>query len=70
MPLTLSFEAAYVVTTPTTGLSVLQLQWQLNLDSYETAWAMLHTLRRVAVRSEHDILKEKGEMDEAQHRRT
>ncbi len=41
MPLTLWFWAAYLVTTHTPGLSALQLQRQLGLDSYETAWAML-----------------------------
>ena len=61
---------AYVVSTPATGISALQLQCQLSLNSYETAWAILHTLQRATVRSERDILKEKDERDEAQHRRT
>jgi transposase-like protein len=64
MPLTRWFEAAYVVTTHTPGLSALQLQRQLGLNSYETAWAMLHKLRRAMVRPERDALKEKVEVDE------
>jgi transposase-like protein len=64
MPLTRWFEAAYLVTTHTPGLSALQLQRQLGLNSYETAWAMLHKLRRATVRPERDALKEKVEVDE------
>lgn len=64
MPLTLWFWAAYLVTTHTPGLSALQLQRQLGLDSYETAWAMLHKLRRAMVRPDREALKEKVEVDE------
>jgi len=65
MPLRLWFWAAYLVTTHTPGLSALQLQRQLGIDSYETAWAMLHKLRRAMVRCGRDALKEKVEVDEA-----
>jgi transposase-like protein len=65
MPLRLWFWAAYLVTTHTPGLSALQLQRQLGIDSYETAWAMLHKLRRAMVRRGRDALKEKVEVDEA-----
>jgi transposase-like protein len=65
MPLTLWFWAAYLVTTHTPGLSALQLQRQLGIDSYETAWAMLHKLRRAMVRPDREVLKEKVEVDEA-----
>ena len=65
MPLTLWFWAAYLVTTHTPGLSALQLQRQLDIDSYETAWAMLHKLRRTMVRPDRAALKEKVEVDEA-----
>lgn len=58
MPLTRWFEAAYLVPTHTPGLSALQLQRQLRLNSYETARAMLHKLRRATVRPERDALKE------------
>jgi len=65
MPLSLWFWAAYLVTTHTPGLSALQLQRQLGIDSYETAWAMLHKLRRAMVRPDREHLKEKVELDEA-----
>jgi len=64
MPLTLWFWAAYLVTTHTPGLSALQLQRQLRIDSYETAWALLHKLRRAMVRPDRERLKEKVEVDE------
>jgi transposase-like protein len=65
MPLTLWFWAAYLMTTHTPGLSALQLQRQLGIDSYETAWAILHKLRRAMVRPDRERLKEKVEVDEA-----
>ena len=65
IPLTLWFWAAYLVTTHTPGLSALQLQRQLGIDSYETAWAMLHKLRRAMVRPSREPLKEKVEVDES-----
>jgi hypothetical protein len=40
------FWAAYLVATITPGMSALQLQRQLGLGSYKTAWFMLHRLRR------------------------
>ncbi len=44
-PLTHWFWAAYLVATHTPGLSAVQLQRQLGLPRYETAWLMLHKLR-------------------------
>jgi transposase-like protein len=64
LPLTLWFWAAYLVTTHTPGLSALQLQRQLGIDSYETAWALLHKLRRAMVSPDREALKEKVEVDE------
>ncbi len=64
-PLTQWFWAAYLVTTHTPGLSALQLQRQLDIKCYETAWAMLHKLRRAMVRLDRDRLKERVEVDEA-----
>lgn len=40
------FWAAYLVATITPGINALQLQRQLGLGSYKTAWFMLHRLRR------------------------
>src|SRR3954463_14235115 len=63
-PLRLWFAAAYLVTTHTPGFSALQLQRQLGLARYETAWTMLHELRRAMVRPERDRLTGTVELDE------
>ena len=42
-PLRLWFWAAYLVATPTPGISAVQLQRQLGLSRYETAWLMLQS---------------------------
>ncbi len=46
VPLTQWFWAAYLVATQTPGFSALQLQRQLGIRRYETAWVMLQKLRR------------------------
>ena len=63
-PLTQWFWAAYLVTTQTPGLSALQLQRQLGIRRYETAWTMLHKLRGAMVRPGREPLKDKVEVDE------
>jgi transposase-like protein len=55
-PLHLWFWAVYLVTTATPGISALQLQRQLGLRRYETAWMMLHKLRRAMVNPEREPL--------------
>ncbi len=64
-PLTHWFWAAYLVTTHKPGLSALQLQGQLGIGRYETAWVMLHKLRRAMVRPDREPLHEAVEVDEA-----
>jgi transposase-like protein len=64
LPLPLWFAAAYLVTTHTPGFSALQLQRQLGLARYETAWTMLQKLRRAMVRPERDRLSGTVELDE------
>jgi transposase-like protein len=64
IPLSNWFVAAYLVTTHTPGFSALQLQRQLGLNRYETAWAMLQKLRRAMVRPERDRISGKVEVDE------
>jgi len=64
IPLSSWFWAAYLVTTHTPGFSALQLQRQLGLNRYETAWAMLQKLRRAMVRPERDRISGKVEVDE------
>ena len=63
LPLTVWFWTTYLVTTPTPGLSAVQLERQLGI-SYETAWVILHKLRRAMVRPDREALKEKVEVDE------
>jgi len=64
LPLPLWFAAAYLVTTHTLGFSAVQLQRQLGLARYETAWTMLHKLRRAMLRPERDRLSGTVEVDE------
>ncbi len=49
LPLTVWFWAAYLMTTDKRGISALLLQQQLGLRRYETAWMLLHKLRRAMV---------------------
>jgi ISXO2-like transposase domain len=62
-PLRLWFWAAYLVATHTPGISAKQLQRQLGLSRYETAWLMLQKLRR-AVAPERTPLRGEVEVDE------
>jgi transposase-like protein len=64
MPLKLWFHAAYLVTTLTPGISALQLQRQIGLQNYETAFTMLHKLRAAMVRQGRDKLSGLVEVDE------
>ena len=64
VPLQLWFAAAYLVTTHTPGFSAVQLQRQLGLSRYETAWTMLQKLRRAMLRPERDRLSGTVEVDE------
>ena len=63
--LTQWFRAAYLVSTLTPGLSAVQLQRQLGLGTYETAWTMIHRLRRAMLRPERDQLTGPVEVDES-----
>src|ERR1035438_216515 len=53
-PLRVWFWAAYLVTTQTPGESALQIQRQLGLSRYETAFQILHKLRAAMVRPDVD----------------
>jgi transposase-like protein len=46
LPLTTWFWASYLMATHSNGISALQLQRQLALGSYKTAWLMCSKLRR------------------------
>lgn len=63
-PLTLWFWAAYLMTTDTRGVSALLLQRQLGLRRYETAWMMLHKLRRAMVNAAREPLHGDVEIDD------
>jgi hypothetical protein len=63
-PLRLWFWAAYLVATHHPGISAKQLQRQLGIGRHETAWMMLHKLRRAMVAPEREPLKREVEVDE------
>jgi transposase-like protein len=52
------------VSTQKNGASALGLQRVLGLKRYETAWTMLHKLRRAMVRPGRDLLMGRVEVDE------
>lgn len=66
-PLQIWFWAAYLMTSQTPGLSALQLQRQLGIRRYETAFLMLHKLRAAMVRPNRDRIGAKWpvEVDES-----
>ena len=49
---------------PHPGISAVQLQRQLGLTRYETAWGLLQKLRRAMVRPERDRISGEVEVDE------
>lgn len=63
-PLRVWFWAAYLVATHHPGISAKQLQRQLGLSRYETAWLILQKLRRAMVAPEREPLKGEVEVDE------
>ena len=58
------FAAIWYITNQKHGVSALGLQRVLGLGSYETAWTMLHRLRRAMVRSDRELLHGEVEVDE------
>ena len=63
-PLLMWFWAAYLVSTATPGISARQLGRQLGLTRYDTAWTILHKLRRAMVAAERTKLAGAVEVDE------
>ena len=63
-PLTVWFWAAYLMSTDKRGVSALLLQRQLALPRYETAWMMLHKLRRAMVNLAREPLRGEVEVDD------
>jgi ISXO2-like transposase domain/Transposase zinc-ribbon domain len=66
LPLTLWFWAAYLMATHSNGISALQLQRQLGLGSYKSAWLLCAKLRRSMVASERSPLARLVEVDETE----
>ena len=65
VPLKTWFMAAHIVTSHSNGISALQLQAQLGLGSYKSAWLLLHKLRRAMVAPDRSLLEGLVEIDEA-----
>src|SRR5205085_10574405 len=63
LPLTLWFWSAYLVSTHGPGISALQLRRQLGINRYETAWMILHKLRRAMVAPKREPLTGEVEVD-------
>ena len=66
LPLRLWIRAIWQVTSQKNGASALGLQRVLGLGSYQTAWTVLHKLRRAMVRPGRDKLSGRVEVDETQ----
>ena len=64
IPLTHWFWAAYLMTTDKRGVSALLLQRHLGLSCYETAWMLLHKLRRAMVSAAREPLNGEVEVDD------
>ena len=63
-PLTVWFTACWLFASQKDGISAQSLQRELEIGSYQTAWAMLHRLRRVLVRPGRERLTGAVEVDE------
>ena len=66
LPLTTWFWAAYVMATQPGGISALQLQRELELGSYKTAWFLCAKLRRSMVESGRPLLSGLVEIGETE----
>src|SRR3954469_15669936 len=58
------FLAIYLVTSSKGGIAATELERQLGLGSYQTAWTWLHKLREAMVRPDRQPLAERVEADE------
>jgi hypothetical protein len=66
LPLKTWFTAIHIITSHSNGISALQLQAQLGLGSYKTAWLLLHKLRRAMVNPDRSPLGDIVEVDESE----
>jgi len=67
-PLTAWFWATYLTVTDKRVMSALLLQRQLGLRRYETAWMLLHKLRRAMVNAARESLQGDVEIDDTWRR--
>ncbi len=66
LPLTAWFWAAYLMATHSNGISALQLQRQLALGSYKSAWLMAASCARSMVAPDRSMLAGLVEVDETE----
>jgi predicted RNA-binding Zn-ribbon protein involved in translation (DUF1610 family) len=66
LPLATWFWAAYVMATQPSGISALQLQRELSLGSYKTAWLLCAKLRRAMVAPGRTLLSGLVEVDKTE----
>ena len=66
LKLTVWFWAAYLMATHSNGISALQLQQQLGLGSYKSAWLLCAKLRRALVAPDRQPLAGLVEVDETE----
>lgn len=66
LPLRTWFLAAHIMVSHSNGISALQLQAQLGLGSYKTAWLLLQKLRRAMVDPDRSLLQDLVEIDETE----
>lgn len=64
-PLTIWFATGWRMVGDKVGVSATQIQREMELGSYQTAWAMLHRYRSVTVRPGRDRLRGDVEVDES-----
>ena len=65
-PLKTWFTAVHIMTSHSNGIPALQLQAQLGLGGYKTAWFLPQRLRRAMVAPDRDLLEDLVEADETE----
>lgn len=65
LPLKTWFYAIWWMTSQKTGVSALNLQKNLGLGSYRTAWLLLHKIRNAMIHADRSLLQGEVEVDEA-----
>jgi transposase-like protein len=65
LPLKTWFYAIWWITSQKTGVSALNLQKNLGIGSYRTAWLLLHKIRNSMIHADRSLLQGDVEVDEA-----